>query len=191
MMRQSLGFLTRRRRSCSVFSDAAAGTFGSASSSTSKQPRRSANLSGEWRSEERNKNPDQEDGEEVSSPLKKVDQRDDTGKEKMLASNAGRQLFQARKEESQSVPRKRKSKTANPESSQTPDLNLPAKVMMAVVPMGLVSSRTMNQIDGDGHETGTPTTATSDELTKKQKRTNTQPNARSAAAAGSSPRWAQ
>jgi len=77
------------------------------------------------------------------------------------------------------VPRKRKSKVPSPTSSQVQDLNLPANGCLNVVPMGLVSSR-VNRLDGDVDGLCDP--AASDELMKKQKRNNTQSNARSVAA---------
>ena len=84
--------------------------------------------------------------------------------------------------------RKRKAKGSGPNSSLTPDLNLLAVDTSALVPMGLVSDR-VNQLDNKT-DAKVGMNASVD-LTKKQKRSKSQTNARSAAAASSSPRRAQ
>ena len=83
--------------------------------------------------------------------------------------------------------RKRKAKGSGPNSSLTPDLNLLAVDTSALVPMGLVSDR-VNQLDKTDAKVGMNASV---DLTKKQKRSKSQTNARSAAAASSSPRRAQ
>jgi hypothetical protein len=79
-------------------------------------------------------------------------------------------------EQDQAQLRKRKSKGLG--ASQTPDLNIPFDGSSAIALSGLVSSR----VNRGGSII---------ETLKKQKRGNTTPNARSAAAARDSPRWAQ
>jgi hypothetical protein len=171
------------------FADAAAEAFGSTSSGNSKHSRGTASRSGDHRSDGRAETQVRDEEVEVTSPLKQPETR---GKEKEEPPqgnvNASRQLFQARRDSTNRAPRKRKSKTSNP--SQTPDLNLPVVNSLAVVPSGLVSSR-VNQITGAGERSENAPTATSDELAKKQRRTNTQTCAGSAAAASGSPRRAQ
>jgi hypothetical protein len=180
-----------RKKKLQSFSEAAAETFGSASSSTSRQSRGSGNLSGDRRPVGGRSSPTKDGGEEVSSPLKTDGPSNKNGKGETLANpSASRQLFHTKKDEIKRVPRKRKSKTASPGASQTPDLNLPAKDTMVVVPTGFVSSR-VSEIDGDGEELDTPSLVSSDELTKKQKRNTTQTKATSAVAARDSPRRAQ
>lgn len=100
-------------------------------------------------------------------------------------TNANRQLFQAQRSDEQPKVRKRKSKGSN--SSQTPDLNLPAVDTMALVPIGLVADR-VNQMAKQGDETGGHA---SEDMAKKQRRFSNQSHAGSAAAADSSPRQAQ
>jgi hypothetical protein len=70
-----------------------------------------------------------------------------------------------------------------PNSSLTPDLNLPAVDTSALVPMGLVSDR-VNQLDKTDAEVGMNASV---DLAKKQERSKSQTNARSAAAVSSSP----
>ena len=83
--------------------------------------------------------------------------------------------------------RKRKAKGSGPNSSLTPDLNLLAVDTSALVPMGLVSDR-VNQLDKTDAKVGMNASV---DLTKKQKRSKSQTNARSAAAANVSPCRAQ
>jgi hypothetical protein len=164
------------------FSKAAAEAYGSGSLWTSKQSRGSATRSGDGPSENLKRTSVFEE-EEVTSPHKV-----NPSSEKrvaLAATNVSRLLFQARKEEGQKKQMKRKSKVSS--SHTTPDLNLPVGDETSLVPRGLVSTR-VNQIDGEADGAGT---VTSDELTKKQKRSNTQTKGGSAAAAGGSPRRAQ
>jgi hypothetical protein len=139
-----------RKKKMQSFSDAAADTFGSAASSTSKYPSGSADVQKAARIGECTNDLGREE-EEVSSPLKKVEPqgKGDTSSAGKTTTPANRQLFQAEKANPTRVPRKRKSKTANPssDSSQTPNLNLPAVDSLAVVLTGLVSSR-VNQLHG-------------------------------------------
>jgi hypothetical protein len=173
------------------FSEAAAEIFGSASSGNSKNSRGTASRSDDQHTSRRAGTPIRREEEEITSPMKQPEVRDKGGNDPPLVNvSTNRQLFQARKEGSTRVPRKRKSKSSNPNSSQTPDLNLPVMDTLVVVPTGLVSSR-VNQLHGVGESSENAPTAASDELTKKQKRTNTQTNAGSAAAASGSPRRAQ
>lgn len=74
-----------------------------------------------------------------------------------------------------------------PNSSLTPDLNLPAVDTSALLPMGLVSDR-VNQLDKTDAEVGMNASV---DLAKKQKRSKSQTNARCAAAVSSSPCQAQ
>jgi hypothetical protein len=168
------------------FSEAAAETFGSASSGNSKHSRGTASRSDDQHTTGRAGTPVRREEEEITSPMKQPEVRDKGGNDPPLVNvSTSRQLFQARKEGSTRVPRKRKSKSSNPNSSQTPDLNLPVMDTLVVIPTGLVSSR-VNQLHGVEESSENAPTAASDELTKKQKRTNTQTNAGSAAAASGS-----
>lgn len=177
-----------KRKKVQSFSEAAAEAFVSGSSSTSRQSQGKMTRTEDRRSAEQRDGMDGEEGEEVNSPPSKA--RPVMRKDDELANKpASRQLFNGREEGMRKVQRKRKSKNSSPNSSQTPDLNIPMTENLAVVPTGLVSSM-VSQLDG-GNGSGTCTTAASDELTKKQKRNYTQSDARSAAAARDSPRRAQ
>lgn len=85
----------------------------------------------------------------------------------------------------QQTQRKRKSKGAGP-ATQTPDLNIPLTGSNAIVPIGLVKSR-VSQLDGGSESSG----GSMIETLTKQKRSDTNQNARSAAAADGSSRRAQ
>jgi hypothetical protein len=103
------------------------------------------------------------------------------------SARASRQLFQPGTSEVRRAPRKRKTKASNPSHSGTLDLNLPAADTLAVVPSGLVSAK-VNQIVGEDGGSGAHASATLDEFTKKQKRSDAHAKSRSAAAAMDSPR---
>lgn len=111
-----------------------------------------------------------EEGEqEVNSPLK----HGDNSRGEELHTETARQLFQVGPSV-EKHPRKRKTKSAG---ASRLDLNKP--VSNALIPVGLVNSR-MSQFATDA-----------DEAAKKQKVSEANKNARSAAAAGCSPRRAQ
>ena len=105
---------------------------------------------------------------------------------KATLSTAGRQLFQTGQGDQRKLVKKMKLKRAGANSSLTPDLNLPAKKMPTEVPKGLVSSRVSQFV-------GSPdcNADVAAELSKKQKTSATQHDARSAAAADGSPGRAQ
>jgi hypothetical protein len=125
-----------KKKKLQSFADAATETFGSASSSSSKQPRGSANLSGERnRSAGIHDDLNREEEGEVSSPLKQPEPRQEREKEVTGArETASRQLFKAGVADHVRVPRKRKSKNVSINSAQTSDLNLPIIDPLAVVP---------------------------------------------------------
>ncbi|CAO2195035.1 unnamed protein product [Urochloa humidicola] len=184
-----------RKKKLQSFVDAAAESYGSGTSSGARSTR---GLSGRPDGRRAGSREDgarrsattadargNEDGEEVTSPLKNLVREEPKGKEK-ATGNAGRQLFQIEKEDGRKTVKKRKQKRDSTSSSQTPDLNVPIVDSSVLVPAGLVSSR-MNQLVGSRESADGAT----DELNKKQKTSNTTPNARSAAAASGSPRRAQ
>jgi hypothetical protein len=71
-------------------------------------------------------------------------------------------------------------------SMLTPDLNIPAMGLNAIVPVGLVNSR-VHQLGGGSESSG----GSLEETTKKKRRGSLSHNTRSAAAARDRPRWAQ
>jgi hypothetical protein len=139
--------------------------------------------------EQGSKNPihenEREEEEEVLSPLKNHASKSDSDTRK--ATDASRQLFHRKKDESQIILRKRKAKGSGGSSSLTPDLNLPVIDTSALVPAGLVSERVI-QLGKTGGEVGANVSEVSP---KKQKRSKSQTHALSAATAGGSPRRAQ
>jgi hypothetical protein len=163
------------------FLEAATETFGSSSSSKSKQSRGSGNLFGDRRSMGGGNFQDQEvgDGEEVTSPPKSSgDASDNKMKEKRPA--VAKPLFQERQNKRTFAPRKRKS---DGKGEAAPDLNLLA-VETAVVPVGLV----IDQISQLGNASNQ--VAGEVEKQKKQK-TITKSRAESARVAEGDPRRAQ
>ena len=177
-----------RRRKLQSFSDAAAESFGSGSSSGARVDRTSSGRREERGTasskDERRSAPDADGREhaavedpEVTSPLKEKEPAEPKGKNGP-PSNVGRQLYQEGKGDKRKLVKKRKSKQSGPSPSMPPDLILPAEDMTPLVPRGLVSSRVTQMvglIDCNGDA--------SDELSKKQKT--------SAAAAQGSPRRKQ
>jgi hypothetical protein len=138
----------QKRKKFQSFPEAASETFGSVSSSSSKQPQRSTTSSYGRPSAERAAGLGKEMEDEVSSPLKKQKNKE---KEEGLAkenASASRQLFHAGKEGAR-VPRKRKSKTSFGTAPVMPDLNGPATESLTMVPVGLVSSL-VEQMRGAG-----------------------------------------
>lgn len=101
-----------------------------------------------------------------------------TGK-KPAGGSVGRKLQMSDEEDIRLSAQKRKSKQAAG-AVQTPDLNQPAVVSNAIVPVGLVSSR-VNQMDGSTESSG----GSLEEIKKEQRRGSY--NARSAAATSDSP----
>lgn len=150
-----------RRRRVQGFAEAAAGSFGSGSSSTgSKPPHARHSWSGEGRSFDRGSchssanTQEVEEEAEVQSPLKAPAAA--AGGERV--NGASRRLDLDGEDDSRMVARKRKSK----DSIITPDLNLPAGASNAIVPVGLVNSR-VNQIDGSSDGGG----GSAEEVAKK------------------------
>jgi len=161
-----------KRRKPLSFGQAAAESYGSSSART---PPSGSRQSPDDRTDDKRNARDVEDGEEMISPVKTSgsdpSKRNATPKE--LVVNDEEMM-------EKSGARKRKSKGR---SSSNPDTNLPA-LGTGVVPAGMVSER-INQL-GSASSQGEKTT----EAPKKQK-TAYNKNARSAAAAGGSPRRAQ
>ncbi|XP_039815268.1 uncharacterized protein LOC120678182 [Panicum virgatum] len=161
-----------KRRKPLSFGQAAAESYGSSSART---PPSGSRQSPDDRTDDKRNARDVEDGEEMISPVKTSgsdpSKRNATPKE--LVVNDEEMM-------EKSGARKRKSKGS---SSSNPDTNLPA-LGTGVVPAGMVSER-INQL-GSASSQGEKTT----EAPKKQK-TAYNKNARSAAAAGGSPRRAQ
>jgi hypothetical protein len=122
---------------------------------------------------------------EVTSPLKGSDPK--SASKETLASGVGRALFQSEKNDGRKVARKRKPRRPEFSSSHTPDLNLPPGDAGALVPDGLVSSQ-VSQLGGVRNNTDGEEVA--EEMLKKQKCAIHNNDARSAAAAESSPRRA-
>jgi len=174
-----------KRRRLQSFVGATAETFGSGSSSGFYHTRQS-NQSGDQSSRTGSRYSDSVMGEseeqEVQSPLKE-DRVDVARRNNEGGQGASRKLDMIDEEGRRPGPRKRKSKGATL-ATHTPDLNIPVDGSSALVPAGLVSSR-VNQMD-PGAESG----GSMIETLKKQKR-GANNNARSAAAAESSPRRAQ
>jgi hypothetical protein len=179
-----------RKKKMQSFANAAAESFGSASSSDSRSVRGSAGQNNQAAAKT-----GEEEGreleEEVVSPLKTQDQE---GRKKApeatakgaSGSGANRQLFEAKKNDMRKTVRKRKPKGSGAMPSPPQGLNSPVVDTSAIVPAGLVSAR-VNQLDAvfEGQE------PVSDELLKKQKMSDNSQTARSAAAASVSPRRAQ
>jgi hypothetical protein len=127
-----------------------------------------------------------DDEEEVLSPLKNPPAKSDGGS--MGAAVASRELFPGNnKDDYQILLRKRKAKGSASGPSVTPDLNVPAPESAALVQVGLVAER-VNQLGKNGGEVDANVSEVSP---KKQKRSKSHSNARSAAAASGSPRRAQ
>lgn len=105
--------------------------------------------------------------------------RSTKGKATTDTASSASQLFTDEDTGECQAARKWKLKGLRSRSSRTPDLNLLISDSTAIVPVGLANSQ-VNQLVAE------------EELSKKQKVSgqDTQ-NARSAAAAGGSPRWAQ
>jgi len=174
-----------RKKKTQSFHEAAAESFGSGSSTTSsKNSKGSVPRSDDLRSKIPAHGVEREEEEEVLSHLKNKASKSDCDTRK--DADASLQLFQSKKAESHFVLRKRKAKgTGGSSSSQ--DLNLPVIDTSGLAPTGLVSER-VNQLGKTGGELG----ATASEVSpKKQKRSNSQTLALSAATAGGSPRRAQ
>lgn len=125
---------------------------------------------------------DEEDGEEVLSPLKQASQ---DSKQDPPKKHCSRELFPRRQGETRTLAKKRKPKDSGSSTSRTPDLNQPSTNNLALVPAGLVLNR-VHQL-GTGEYDGTK----SDEMLKKQKRGENTQSARSTAAVGDSLRRAQ
>ncbi|RLN38622.1 hypothetical protein C2845_PM01G20240 [Panicum miliaceum] len=136
-----------KKKKIQSFSEAAAETYGSGSSSASKQLRGSATRSGDdFAAEQKGMRADGED-EEVTSPQKSAPLA--SGKrDAPVSTTIGRKLFPARRDEAPKIPRKRKSKVSGSTSDQTPDLNEPVVDLPDLVPRGLVSTM-VNQFVGD------------------------------------------
>ncbi|CAN6232539.1 unnamed protein product [Urochloa humidicola] len=162
-----------RRRKMQSFGAAAAESFGN--SYGNGRPS-SSRQNSDRRPMAQAKEKEKADEEEVTSPLKK----ESLEKEKRRTrKGTSKQLFQAKERPENMFQRKRK-----PEGKKdTSNLN-PSAMEMAIVPAGLVSNR-LAQL-GDTSDQA----VSEEEGQKKQKVSNTT-NARSAAAAGDSPRRAQ
>lgn len=165
------------------FTEAAAESFGSGSSASSKQSQGSVPRTEDARSSEPKRTSRRK--EEVQSPLKAAAVDTDEGAQEAVSASC--KLFQAQKVESQIVLRKRKAKGSGSSVSLAPDLNIPVGSSTELVPVGLVSER-VNQLGRSNEEAGV---SASEVSPKKQKRPKSHQNARSAVAAGSSPRRAQ
>jgi hypothetical protein len=174
-----------RKKKTQSFQEAAAESFGSGSSTGSKHSKGSVSKSNEQGSKNPIHENEREEEEEVLSPLKNQASKSDSDTRK--ATDASRQLFHSKKDESQIILRKRKAKGSGGSSSLTPDLNLPVIDTSALVPAGLVSERVI-QLGKTGGEVGANVSEASP---KKQKRSKSQTHALSAATAGGSPRRAQ
>ncbi|XP_021321277.1 uncharacterized protein LOC8064944 [Sorghum bicolor] len=169
-----------KRRKVQSFAEAAAASQSSGSSMGSRPPRGKGKSQMDGRSDHSSSETNHvADDTEVQSPLKEPPKSN--SKEKGVLPGVNRKLDLM---EIQQV-RKRKSKPTQA-SLQTPDLNVPVNNTSAIVPVGLVISR-VSQLDGDTESSG----GSLEETVKKQKRGGSSNIARSAMAAGSSPRRAQ
>lgn len=126
---------------------------------------------------------DESEDPEVQSPLKQ-NQKDDPPVLEEGGSGASRRLDLDNVEGRRQQARKRKLKVTST-VAQTLDFNIPYEGSSAIVPTGLVNSRVSQMDAGAENSEGSMI-----ETLKKQKRGNNL-NARSAAAAESSPRQAQ
>ncbi|CAN6304644.1 unnamed protein product [Urochloa humidicola] len=171
-----------RRRKLQNFAQADVEAYGSSSSG---QSRSSTNRPGDQRSFTPRANAAKEREEEISSPLKRKEPTGNTMPGTSVGSG-GRQLFSAAGPVDRQTVRKRKSKTTRTGTSPTPDLNLPSMEISEIVPIGLVHVRVAQLASGQEEARDVV-----DELLKKQWRATPDNNARSAAAAGDSPRRAQ
>ncbi|KAK3136630.1 hypothetical protein QOZ80_5BG0439700 [Eleusine coracana subsp. coracana] len=133
-----------RKQQLQGFIQAAAISFGSSSSASSHQSKESGNRQGgkgEWRNDGGKEG---EEGEEVKSPVKSSggDNQKALGTGK---GGASKQLFHLKEPPVAQPARKRKSKMAGSGPKVTPDLNLTAEDLSALVmvPVGLVSTRVL------------------------------------------------
>jgi hypothetical protein len=173
-----------RKKRFQSFAEAAADSFGSGPSTGTRstrassaantcQPRKGSD--GKNMCTGVNPRGEVEPGEEANSPAKHNKGKGDACPSE--TPTAAKQLFDTGKFDDMSQVRKRKSKSAN---FSTPDLNNPVTDgPQALVPVGLVNDRVSKLVNE------------SDDVTKKQKMSETSQSARSAAAAGGGPRRAQ
>lgn len=160
------------------FLEAAVDSYGSGTFAGSKQSRSSTQCSGESRSFDAKKGAEQEDGDEVLSPLKeRVPEKGGSAP----AANTCRTLFQSQKTDGGSKVKKQKAKGT--EAPLPPDLNLSAVDTSALVPHGLVTVRVQQIANyGDGGTGSGP-----DELPKKQRRALSQQKCRIGGGCGKQP----
>lgn len=163
------------------FSAAAAESFGSDSSGHSGFSCRSPEKSSRQSQSSAASGKDGEDDQEVMSPLKAPDAQKRSPGDQDAVKRSSRTLFQEKNKPDDQVPRKRKAKVGEENST------LPADGTLALVPSGLVKDRVskMAGVPSEGSKEAA-------ELLKKQCLSHpTQNIARSAAAAPGSPRRAQ